>query len=63
VEKQPKTVQLDRVLLFFLGAIVLVLGFKYLKQYLSLMLTLLTLKFVWVILALLAVLTLLKKKT
>jgi Ca2+/Na+ antiporter len=63
VGKQPKTTQFDRVLLFLLGAIVLVFGLKYFKQYFSLLLTLLTLKFVWVVLLLLAVLTLLKKKT
>ncbi len=63
MENRPKTVQFDRVLLFFLGAIALVLGLKYLKQYVSLMLTLLSLKFVWVVLVLLAVLTMLRKKT
>ncbi len=63
VEKRQKTAQFERILLFFVGAVVLVLGLKYLKQYVSLMFTLLTLKIVWVLLILLAVLTMMKKKT
>ena len=63
MEKRPKTLQFDRMLLFLLGAIALVLGLKYLRQYVSLMFTLLSLKIVWVVLIVLAVLTLLKKKT
>lgn len=63
VEKRPKTLQFDRMLLFLLGAIALVLGLKYLRQYISLMFTLLSLKVVWVVLIVLAVLTMLKKKT
>ncbi len=62
VEKRPKTIELDRVLMLFFGAVALVLGLKYLKQYLSLMVTLLTLKFVWLILFVLFVLTVIKKK-
>ncbi len=63
MEKRPKTLQFDRMLLFLLGAIALVLGLKYLRQYISLLFTLLSLKVVWVVLIVLAVLTLLKKKT
>ncbi len=63
MEKRPKTLPFDRMLLFLLGAIALVLGLKYLRQYISLMFTLLSLKVVWVVLIVLAVLTLLKKKT
>ncbi len=61
-EKRPKTMQFERGLVFFLGAIALVLSLKYLKQYISLMFTLLTLKFVWIVLILLTVLTMVRKK-
>ncbi len=63
VEKRPKTMELDRLLILFLGGLALVLGLKYLKQYLSLMFTLLTLKFVWIILFAVIVLSLMKKRT
>ena len=62
-ENRTKAMQLDRVLLFFLAGVALVLGLKYLKQYISLMFTLLTLKFVWFVLIVLALLTMMKKKT
>jgi hypothetical protein len=50
------------MLLFLLGAIALGLGLKYLRQYLSLLFTQLSLKVVWIVLVVLAVLTLLNKK-
>jgi hypothetical protein len=63
VEKRPTTIDIQTVLVVFFAAVALVLGLRFLRQYISLMFSLLTLKFVWFILILLAVLTLMKKRT
>jgi len=60
---KAKSPAFDRILLFLVIPLAVVLVLKYLKQYVYLSFTLLSLKFVWVILIVLAFLTLIKKRT
>ncbi len=56
-------IQFDRLLLFLALFATVVLGLKYVKQYIYLSFTLLTLKFVWFILILLVFLHMIRKRT
>ncbi len=58
-----KTIPFERILLYIVILLGIVLALKSFKQFIYLSFTLFTLKFVWIIIIFLAFLTLIKKRT
>ena len=61
--KAFKTIDFEKILFFAVIVLAIVLALKSLKQFIYLSFTLLTLKFVWIVLLVLAFLTYFKKRT